>query len=219
MACHCGLSWASWEPLFEVARDSNRIVKSVGTQDIRGNRLVIRRDADGVFRGDLYLNAYLPAPDRPGAATAVVFSIDDRPLHGIDTGTWVEDGPYRRLNFRLSDPPDAGLDAAMIEILEGRQILFSYPAGTLGRESVRFSFGDTGPLAADALGVALPVDHAMHERLRADRLRLEAECRARLFRPVDPEAERARHLLIERQRAMSTPACWIAGCDRRTGPV
>lgn len=199
LLCCCGLAAASWE-----AADggADGIVKAVRTQDARGNSLMIYRDANGAFEAALYLNAYLPEPDQPGTATPVLFSIDGHASHPIETGAWMADPPYRKLAFRLSAPADAGLSETMIEILEGTRVSFSYPAGALGRETVRFALADPGRLAADVIGIALPVDHARHARLRGERTRLEAERRAIPRKPLDPEAERVRQRLIERHRTM-----------------
>ncbi len=195
LSCY-GVAWAGWEAWFEVDRSSNGIVTSVRTQDTRGNRFVIRRDAGGAFQGELYLNAYLPEPDRLEAAAPVTFSVDGFPPHAIEAGAWVMAEPYRRLSFPLGGPPEEGLSEAMIEILEGEGIGFSYRAGVSGQETVRFSFADPDGLAARVLEVPRPIDHARHGQLRAARARLDAAAQA----PVDPEARRVRDLLVERQR-------------------
>ncbi|MCC6207153.1 MAG: cell envelope integrity protein TolA [Gammaproteobacteria bacterium] len=202
LLCHCGPTLASWELVSEGDSGSDGILKSVGIQDNRGNKLIIYRDANGAYQAGLYLNAYLPEPDQPGTATPVLFTVDDNAPHSIDTGTWVAGEPHRKLAFQLGDPVEAGLSEALIEIIEGTRISFSYPAGALGRETVRFVFGDSGALAADTLGVALPIDHAWHAQLRGERSRLQAERRAVPRKPVDPDTERARHRMIERHKAM-----------------
>ncbi|MGE0371704.1 MAG: cell envelope integrity protein TolA [Gammaproteobacteria bacterium] len=194
----CG-SWADWDMLFEVERAGNRIVKSIKTQDTRGNSLVIHRDVDGPFRADLYLNAYLPAPDPVSAAAPVSFTIDGNPPHLIDAGAWETEEPYRRLAFPLSGAPETGLSEALIQILEGKRLSVSYHTGALGQEMLQFALADPGGTAAAALGIATPIDHLRQSELRESRLRMEAEHRAALLNPVDPDAERARRDAIHHQ--------------------
>ncbi len=184
---------------FEVERTSNRIVNSIRTLDTRGNSFVIHRDADGSFRANLYLNAYLPEPDQVSAAAPVSFTIDGNPPHFIGAGAWETEEPYRRLAFPLSDAPESGLSDALIQILEGEQLSVSYRAGALGQETLQFALADPGGTAAAALGIATPVDHLRQSDLRESRLRMEAERRAALLNPVDPESEQARLDAIHHQ--------------------
>jgi TonB family protein len=172
---------------------------AVSTTDSRGNSFLMQKDPAGDIVGILLLNAFLPEPNPIGGATPVLFSIDGKEAQAIREGKWERVDSYRKLDFSVNGALDSGLSESFIDILEGTRITFSYPAGSIGYESVSFSLGDPGSVVARTLGIETPIDHDRQRGLREAQSRVIEQHRALLLNPVDPAAEAARRALIDRQ--------------------
>jgi TonB family protein len=196
----CSAAWAEWEAVAGDDLATPAAGQLVRSSDSRGNSFLLQRDAAGNIVGYLLINAFLSEPDSLGTATPLMFSIDGKAPQSIREGRWEAADLYRRLGFEISGTEEAGLSESIIDILEGAEITFRYSAGSAGYQEVSFPLQDPGGVVARTLAIALPVDHAKQSTLRETHLRVEAERQAQRLNPVDPDTERARRALIDRQK-------------------
>jgi TonB family protein len=196
----CSAAWAEWEAVTPGESAVPAAGQLIRSSDSHGNSFLLQRDAAGNIVGYLLINAFLSEPDSLGTATPLLFSVDGKASQSIREGQWVATDLYRRLSFEISGTEEAGLSEPFIDILEGTEITFRYSAGSVGYQEVSFPLRDPAGVVARTLAVELPVDHERQRVLRETHQRQEAERQAQRLNPLDPETERARRALIDRQR-------------------